>query len=218
MSSVKAVPATARERGKIAPAKFAHIVFKTSRYEELIRWYQVVLEAEIMTATPAVTFLTFDEEHHRIAIANMPGLAERPFQTAGMEHCAFTYDSLDDLFATYERLASHDITPYWCINHGPTLSMYFRDPDNNQVELQIDIFDSNEAINAWLAQSDFDTNPIGVKFDPEQLIARYRGLADTVRRAEDHVAKALEAIAPFPDGPAKSALRAAAEFSVARDR
>jgi octaprenyl-diphosphate synthase len=51
-----------------------------------------------------------------------------------------------------------------------------------------------------------------------EMVGRYRGLLDTVRRAEDHVAKALEAIAPFPDGPAKSALRAAAEFSVGRDR
>jgi len=51
-----------------------------------------------------------------------------------------------------------------------------------------------------------------------EMVTRYHGLSDTVRRAEDHVAKALEAIAPFPDGPAKSALRAAAEFSVARDR
>jgi geranylgeranyl pyrophosphate synthase len=51
-----------------------------------------------------------------------------------------------------------------------------------------------------------------------ELVIRYHGLSDTERRAKDHVAKALEAVAPFPDGPAKSALRAAAEFSVARDR
>jgi len=51
-----------------------------------------------------------------------------------------------------------------------------------------------------------------------EMVIRYHGLSDTVRRAEGHVAKALEAIAPFPDGPAKSALRAAAEFSVVRDR
>jgi octaprenyl-diphosphate synthase len=51
-----------------------------------------------------------------------------------------------------------------------------------------------------------------------ELVTRYHGLSDTERRAKDHVAKALEAVAPFPDGPAKSALRAAAEFSVARDR
>jgi octaprenyl-diphosphate synthase len=62
------------------------------------------------------------------------------------------------------------------------------------------------------AATELDFAPIAA------LIDRYRGLADTVRRAEDHVAKALEAIAPFPDGPAKAALRAAAEFSVARNR
>ena len=51
-----------------------------------------------------------------------------------------------------------------------------------------------------------------------ELVTRHRGLIDTLHRAEDHVAKALEAIAPFSDGPAKRALRAAAEFAVSRDR
>ncbi len=64
------------------------------------------------------------------------------------------------------------------------------------------------------------TPPDSVEFALEpvaEMVTRYHGLSDTIRRAEDHVAKALEAIAPFPDGPAKSALRVAAEYSVARD-
>jgi len=128
-----------------------------------------------MSASPMVTFLTYDEEHHRIAIANMPGLQERPFQSAGVEHCAFTYACLDDLIYTYERLQQSSIEPYWTVNHGPTLSFYYRDPDNNQIELQIDVFDSNQEVNTWLEQSDFASNPIGVIFEPETLIARYRG-------------------------------------------
>ena len=51
-----------------------------------------------------------------------------------------------------------------------------------------------------------------------EMVERYHGLRDTRRRAQEHVGRALEAIAPFPDGPAKQALCAAAEFSVARDR
>ncbi len=51
-----------------------------------------------------------------------------------------------------------------------------------------------------------------------ELIETHRGLIDTQRRAEEHVAKALDAIAPFPDGPAKEALAASAKFSVVRDR
>ena len=51
-----------------------------------------------------------------------------------------------------------------------------------------------------------------------ELVERYRGVPDTARGASEHVAKALEAIAPFADSPAKRALEAAAAFSVARDR
>lgn len=195
------LPRTARERGRIAPVKFAHIVFKTSRYEEMVGWYQTVLEAEVMSASPMATFLTYDEEHHRIAIANMPGLVDAQPQSTGMEHCAYTYETLDDLFATYERLAAKDIHPYWCINHGPTLSMYYRDPDNNQVELQIDIFETNQAVNDWFAQSDFDTNPIGVKFEPEPLIERYRAGEDRGTLLARPRIDPAEVMAQFPSAP-----------------
>ncbi len=173
-SSPPCVPKTAKERGKIAPAKLAHVALQTSRYEEMLQWYKVFLEAELVLGTPGVSFLAYDEEHHRIAIINMPGLEDKTPQIGGVAHVAFTYETLDDLFATYERLAAEGIKPFWCINHGATLSMYYRDPDNNQMELQIDTFDSNEATTEWLAESDFETNPIGVKFEPEDLIRRYR--------------------------------------------
>jgi octaprenyl-diphosphate synthase len=52
----------------------------------------------------------------------------------------------------------------------------------------------------------------------QALVDRYRGVADTLRRADEHIAKAGAAIAPFPDGLAKQALLAAAAFTVARDR
>lgn len=172
------VPRTAKERGKISPAKFAHFVLRSSRYEEMIEWYKSVLEAEVMAGTPMATFLTYDEEHHRVAILNAPGLPDRAPQSSGVDHCAFTYASLDDLFATYERLKAIGIEPYWTVNHGATLSFYYQDPDGNRVELQIDIFQTNEEINAWMRQSDFESNPIGVKFVPEELIERYRAGED----------------------------------------
>jgi octaprenyl-diphosphate synthase len=51
-----------------------------------------------------------------------------------------------------------------------------------------------------------------------ELVERYHGVADTLRRAESHVAQATAAIAPFPEGCARSDLLAAACFAVARDR
>jgi catechol-2,3-dioxygenase len=172
------VPETARDRNRVAPAKLAHFVLRTPRYTEMIHWYETVLEAKVVAGSPFATFLTYDDEHHRVAFINQPDCKPSDPNVAGVDHCAFTYDTLDDLFTTYERLKALGIEPYWSINHGPTLSFYYRDPDGNQIELQIDIFESNEALNAWMAASDFDTNPIGVKFDPEDLIARYRSGED----------------------------------------
>ncbi len=172
-ASGQAVPATAAARGRIAPARLAHIVFRTAQKEALVAWYRTVFEAEESLANPFLTFLTFDDEHHRIAIAGMPGLEPKGAQAVGMEHCAFTYASLGDLLATYTRLRDVGITPYWCINHGPNLSCYYRDPDGNQVELTIDVFAGTPAVNDWYATSDFATNPIGVKFDPEELVRRF---------------------------------------------
>jgi catechol-2,3-dioxygenase len=170
---IQAVPQPAAARGRIAPVKFAHIVFRTSQKAEMVDWYRTVFEAEPALENPFLTFLTFDDEHHRIAIVGMDGLEAPGPQAAGMEHCAFTYASLGDLLTTYRRLRDAGIEPYWCINHGPNLSFYYRDPDGNQVELQIDVFDSAQAVNDWYEDSDFAANPIGVKFDPDDLIRRF---------------------------------------------
>lgn len=174
MTVTAEVPKTARERGKIAPLKLGHVALRTSDASRLIDWYKNVLEAEVMIETPLVSFLCYDEEHHRLAIAQMPGLARPTGLATGLEHISFTYASADDLFATYNRLKTIGILPYWTINHGPTLSFYYRDPDGNQCELQIDLQDSAASTNEWFAQSDFATNPIGVKVNADEIIARYR--------------------------------------------
>jgi geranylgeranyl pyrophosphate synthase len=51
-----------------------------------------------------------------------------------------------------------------------------------------------------------------------ELVARYRGVEDTVRRAQEHAERAIASIAPFPDSDAKVDLTAAAHFAVTRDR
>jgi len=49
-----------------------------------------------------------------------------------------------------------------------------------------------------------------------ELVERHRGVADTNRRAQQHVARAAAAIAPFPDCPAKEALLVVADYAVDR--
>jgi catechol-2,3-dioxygenase len=161
-------------RGRVAPTKLAHVVRRTSRFEEMLAWYRTFLGAEIVHSDGMLAFLTYDDEHHRIAIAGIPGLPDAPPLAAGTDHVAFTHADLGDLLYTYVRLKGEGITPYWCINHGPTTSMYYKDPDGNRIELQVDNFPTAEETNRWIRSGDFAANPIGVVFEPEDLLARYR--------------------------------------------
>jgi catechol-2,3-dioxygenase len=166
--------ALAPDRGHVVPKQLAHVVRRTTRYDAMVKWYTTVLGAEVVHGDGTLAFLTYDQEHHRIAIACLPGLAEQPPMAAGTDHIAFTYADLGDLLYTYQRLKKEGIEPFWCINHGPTTSLYYKDPDGNRVELQIDNMPANEAIDAWMRSGAFAANPIGVTFDPEALLARYR--------------------------------------------
>jgi hypothetical protein len=50
--------------------------------------------------------------------------------------------------------------------------MYYRDPDGNEIETQVDNFDTSEDANVFMMSQKFVDNPIGVDFDPEDLIRR----------------------------------------------
>lgn len=168
-TSVVSEPAVAA-----SPARLAHVVIRTRQYDAVVAWYKMVLNARVQFEAPGkICFLTYDDEHHRIAVVDVPILVDRPPMATGVDHIAFAYDSMADLVDTYERLKNASVEPYWTINHGPTISFYYRDPDNNQIELQVDNFATNEEVNEFLA-AEFPTNPIGVEVDPEEFVAMFR--------------------------------------------
>ena len=174
MNATARLPKTAKERGKIAPRKLAHVVLRTKagNAQRLLDWYKIVLEGEALYETPNIGFVTYDNEHHRIAVLAMPGVGDHVDMTCGVHHVAFTYESLKDLMHTYVRLKDeHDIRPEFCINHGPTTSMYYFDPDKNQIELQVDNV-PEEKFAEYFENGEFVENPIGVKFDPDEILAR----------------------------------------------
>ncbi|PBI87718.1 Biphenyl-2,3-diol 1,2-dioxygenase 2 [Variovorax boronicumulans] len=156
-----------------SPKKLAHVVMRTPRYAEMVNFYRTVFNASTAFANESLTFLTYDDEHHRFAFLNAPGLGDPPPGTAGVHHIAFTYDNIGELVVTYERLAEGGIHPVWCTNHGTTTSMYYRDPDGTQLELQVDNFETIQEIERFLTTKDFMENPIGVDFDPAVLARRF---------------------------------------------
>jgi len=171
MNNSSATPGAARQ---IVPARLAHFVIRTSRFAEVLAWYRNVFHAKTSFENPMLAFLTYDEEHHRIAVLNAAQMKTPQELYTGVDHVAFTYGSLADLLLTYERLKGIGIRPFWCINHGPTTSMYYRDPDGNEVELQVDNYDSIEEATAYFYSPAFASNPIGVDFDPDALLAKLR--------------------------------------------
>jgi len=163
------------ENSPLRPARFGHIVLRTGRFAEMAPWYKLVLNAVPIFETPFATFLTYDDEHHRVLVAMDPNATERDTSAAGVAHFAYLFANLSDLMTTYARLRDEEgITPTYCVNHGFQFSLYYHDPDKNEVELGCDNFQTRQEINDWFAEGHFAKNVYGYDFDPEDVYKWHR--------------------------------------------
>lgn len=186
------------------PPILAHVVYRTRNFAEMLAWYKEVFHASVQHQNPVIAFLTYDDEHHRFAFIDL-SVAQSDVDDSekhglvGVEHVAYTYLSLEDLFEGYTRLKSAGILPYWSIHHGLTISMYYADPDGNQIEFQVDCFESKEESNAYICGPSFGINPVGVEFDPEDWLAQVRAGASfsdfLVRRVHEPISPIRGALA-----------------------
>ena len=122
---------------------------------------------------PEGLFLTNDGANHRLALLTSPRLSDdaQKLLHTGIHHLAFEFPALDDLLATYIRLAASGIRPQFTVDHGMTTSFYYVDPDGNSVEMQSDNFgDWERSTNFMRSAPEFAADPIGTLVDPEQMI------------------------------------------------
>ncbi|RMF17896.1 MAG: biphenyl 2,3-dioxygenase [Candidatus Dadabacteria bacterium] len=168
-------------RSELAPKQMAHLVVRTARFHEAIRFYRTMFGAEIAFANRRFCFLTYDHEHHRIAIIRMP----RPLRLLshfnrigrkfyGIDHVAYTFENLHQLMRVYERMKAAGYQTLWATNHGTTTVLYYEDPDGNRLELQVDNFDTAEELQQWFASGEFEKNNLGVNFDPDLMLQQLR--------------------------------------------
>ena len=149
-----------------------HVTMRTSHLDAMIDWYGVVIGARVMFRDQYAAWTTNDEANHRIAFLAVPGLSDDPEKTNhnGLHHSAFEYKSFDDLMDSYKRLRDAGIKPAFSLDHGLTVSIYYRDPEGNFVELQSDCFGDWKLSSQWIQTSEeFKANPIGVFFDPDKV-------------------------------------------------
>jgi catechol 2,3-dioxygenase-like lactoylglutathione lyase family enzyme len=159
----------------IIPARLHHVNLKAYHFEEMRAFYTALIGIHPVAEVGTFGWYTFDTANHRLALMHLPTFSERVSESAGMHHMAFEYDSLDDLMRTYLRLKKIGVVPAGCLDHGMTTSFYYRDPDGNYIELQVDNFGLDPAVStAFMHSPTFLANPIGVPINPESYVAAWQ--------------------------------------------
>jgi catechol-2,3-dioxygenase len=180
--------------GNLSPQALCHIVLRTTpdHYEHMINFYLNILGGTITHKTHRLCFMTYDHEHHRVAFVVDPtaGMKVPGHPQVGLHHVAFGFARLIDLVVSYEGKKAQGIQPDWCVNHGMSTSMYYRDPDGNELEFQVDNFDTVQEAIDFMSSPAFEQNPVGVDFDPEDLVRRVRsGENDVTIKARPNIGR-----------------------------
>ncbi len=157
----------------LPPAKLAHFVLRCRHFEQTLAWYKTVLAAHVAFENSFIAFLSYDQEHHRVALVNIGPDAPKVSPGAGVDHIAFTMTDVSALMNHYHRLKTDGITPAWCVHHGGTLSIYYADPEGVRCEFQVELFDDPANFSDLMTGEAFTANPIGIEYDPESLLQRY---------------------------------------------
>jgi catechol 2,3-dioxygenase len=126
----------------IHPERIAHVVLKVRNLEDSKKFYTETLGMHIMkeVAQLRAVFLSFNgRDHHEIALFEIGAKAEapKPNQT-GMLHFAMRLRTEEELQTAYRELKEKGVPVSFTVNHGVSKSVYFRDPDNNELEVYTD--------------------------------------------------------------------------------
>lgn len=171
----------------LPPMRLGEIVLATGRYDAMTAWYRHLLGIEPAlehapeTGAPPgspsmptrMCFFRLHTEHPYqdvVAIFEIPGTRDAPSGGPGLHHMQLRNASLPDLRERYRRLRERGIEPYRSMDHGPSTSLYYRDPDHNAVEIAASNFATLAQFQACLASDAYRQNPAGRAIDPESIL------------------------------------------------
>ncbi len=178
-------------KSEYSPDEFHHIAFKTTNYKNMVEFYKKLFGCEPLYQSDLITFLAYDDEHHRIAIANTSDvlnslnfiqknvmklkifLNKKIPSIEGLDHISYRVNPIDKWFEFYFKAKERGLNPLWTVNHGWISGLYYKDPDNNLVEIFFEHFTSADEFKQNISP-DFEDEPIGTNMDVEILYKMFK--------------------------------------------
>ena len=162
--------------------QLGHFGLRTRNLPAAIEWYAKALNARVHFRNELAAFMSFDEEHHRFVLWDDGETGEKPEDARGVDHIGFGCGGPSELADQYDRLKNLGIMPTLCVNHHFTSSIYYRDPDGNEVELSVDNFPTKTECDEFIRSekmNEIGYPPFGCEFDAEELARLYhQGVPD----------------------------------------
>ena len=118
-----------------------HVHLKVSDLSRATTFYHDVLGLDITQRYGSqAVFLSSDGYHHHIGLNTWESLGGPPSPEgcAGLYHVAFVYSTRGELAQAVRRVLAAGVVLEGAVDHGVSLAVYFRDPDQNGVELYWD--------------------------------------------------------------------------------
>ncbi len=108
---------------KFSKKYIAHYGLRTKNLATMVEWYRNFLDAEVQHDMGFGSFMTFDQEHHRIVIFTTDDTEDKVANSAGVDHIGIGLPDFASLIENYERLKAHGIMPTLTVNQGFTTSL-----------------------------------------------------------------------------------------------
>jgi catechol-2,3-dioxygenase len=109
-----------------------HVGIAARDLDTLASFYTDVLGLTVTDRTERIVFMSAqpESEHHEFVLSIAPDRHPNPQQIS------FTVDSLDELRELYRTVRDHpNCSDMRVVSHGIAIGCYFRDPENNRVEM-----------------------------------------------------------------------------------
>ena len=133
---------TSQELYSLSPAvRIGHIHLKVSDLERSLDFYSRVLGFTLMQRFgSSAAFISAGGYHHHIGLNTWESRRGAPPGpgTTGLYHFAILYPTRRELARAFVKLQRENVTLDGASDHGVSEALYFRDPDNNGVELYWD--------------------------------------------------------------------------------